>query len=349
MRYKAGVIGCGRIGSEFDNDPGKEGTSTHAGAYSSMAKVELAALSDLDESRLEKAGKRWGVSHLYQDYREMLRREKLDIISICTWPPSSHAEIAMESIKYGVRAIFCEKPIADSLKNADEMIKRCREKGVVLQVDHQRRFDTLHQDVKAYIREGNLGGMQQVTFYYTRGIANTGSHVFDLLRFFFGDVDWVQAVNSRNKSPNPDDPNIDGMLKFNSGLFGSIQACDDKNYLIFELDCLGEKGRLNLKYNVLHDTVDLEFYKVSEPAQSSSYNSLISAPSPIVTGRPDESILNSVKHLIRCLEEKTASISSGEDGRAALELICAFRESADADGRKVSLPLKNSSIVIKSR
>jgi predicted dehydrogenase len=98
------------------------------------------------------------------------------------------------------------------------MIGLCRERGVALQVDHQRRFDPFHQEVRRFIQEGGLGRVQQATFYYSAGIANTGSHLFDLLRFFFGDAAWVQAVRSQNPSPNPADPNIDGLVKFRSGL-----------------------------------------------------------------------------------------------------------------------------------
>ncbi|MGB8707617.1 MAG: Gfo/Idh/MocA family oxidoreductase [Dehalococcoidia bacterium] len=342
MKYRAGIVGCGRIGSEFDDAPKRKVISTHAGAYSAVDEVELVAVCDLNKERLKKCGKRWHVPSLYQDYGEMLRKEALDILSICTWN-STHLDIVKEAVNSGVKAIFCEKPIADSLKNADEMIKLCDEKKVILQIDHQRRFDEFHQDVRSFVQNGKLGRIQQVSFYYTAGIANTGSHMFDLLRFFFGDVAWVQATYSQNKSPNINDPNIDGIVKFRDGIFCAIQACDVQEFLIFEIDCIGTKGRLNLT----HSGFDVEFYKVRESELFSGYKEIFKSDFPINKKAPREFMVSAIRHLVECLKEGQKPICSGEDGRAALELICAFHESARADGNKISLPLMDSEIEVK--
>jgi len=336
MTFRAGIVGCGRIGSEFDDN--------HAGAYAAAPEVELVALSDLDGNKLEEAGKRWGVTYLYENYQEMLRNEALDILSVCTWN-STHLEIAREAVNHGIKAIYCEKPIADTLQNADEMIKSCHEKGVILQVNHQRRFNSFQQEVKDFLQAGKLGRIQQVTFYYTKGIANTGSHMFDLLRFFFGDVDWVQAAYSQNESHDPNDPNIDGAMKFKSGLFGSVQACDDWEFLIFEMDCIGAKGRLN----ITHFGLGVEFYEVKESELLPGYRELFSSTSPVNPSVSRKPMVSAVEYMIACLKEGKESISSGTDGRAALELICAFHESADADGKRIILPLRDSKIEIESR
>jgi predicted dehydrogenase len=344
MNYRVGIVGCGRIGSEFDDDPKRKQVSTHAGAYAAARGVKLVAASDLDGERLNKCGKRWGIVSLYQDYKKMLREQDLDILSICTWN-STHLDIAKEAVRSGVKAIFCEKPVADSLKNADEMIKLCEEKGVILQIDHQRRFDKFHQEVRSFLQDDKLGRIQQVTFYYTAGIANTGSHMFDLLRFFFGDINWVQAVYSQSQSPNPNDPNIDGFMKFKDGAFCSVQACNVQEFLIFEMNCIGTKGRLN----ITHSGFDLEFYEVKESNLFSGYREIFRSTPPFNGDAPREFMVSAVSHLVECLREGKKSISSGQDGRAALELICAFHESARDDGKRITLPLKDSKVEIQSR
>ena len=116
MQYRAGIVGCGRIGSELDDDPRRKVVSTHAGAYRAVDEVELVAACDLIKEKLEKCGKRWQIASLYDDYGEMLRKEALDILSICTWN-STHLAVVREAVTNGVKAILCEKPIADSLKN----------------------------------------------------------------------------------------------------------------------------------------------------------------------------------------------------------------------------------------
>ena len=336
MTFRAGIVGCGRIGSEFDDAPTKN-VSTHAGAYSAVQEVELVALADVNENKLAKAGKRWGITSLYLDYTEMLRKENLDILSICT-RNSAHLEIAREALNNSVKAIYCEKPVADTLQNADKMIKLCHEKGVVLQINHQRRFDRFYQEVKDFLQKGKLGGIQQYNFYYARGIANTGSHMFDLLRFFFGDADWAQAAYSQSKSHDPaNDPNIDGVVKFSDGLFCAIQACDDRYFPIFEMDCLGTTGRLN----IIRNGTEVEYYKLKE-------NRLFRDIFPTNPDIPRNPMVNAVEHLVECLRTGKESVSSGEDGRASLELICAFHESARHDGKRITLPLRNYNMEIKS-
>jgi len=334
LTYRAGIVGCGRIGSEFDDDPRRKEVATHAGAYRAVAGVDLIAACDLDTEKLKTCGTRWRIPSLYHDSAEMLRNETLDILSICTWP-SSRMAIVKQAVNSGVRAIFCEKPIADSLADAAAIIQLCDGRGVVLQIDHQRRFDRFHQEVRAFLQAGRLGRIQQVTFRYTAGIANTGSHMFDLLRFFFGDVQWVQAVYSENDSHNPDDPNIDGMLRFRGGPLCMVQACDARSYLIFEIDCLGTDGRLR----VTHSGFDVDFYEVKESALFSGYKEIHPAASPVDSQVQRDCMVQGVAHLIECLREGKKTISSGEDGRAALELICAFHESARADGKRIPIQL----------
>lgn len=344
MRYRAGIVGCGRIGSEFDDDPKRKIISSHAGAYSAVPQTELVAVADINKEKLDKCGKKWGVKSLYQDYEEMLAKENLDILSICTWN-STHLDIAEKAARAGVRAIFCEKPIADTLAHAEKMIKVCKEKNVLLMIDHQRRFDKFHQNIRYFIEQGGLGKVQQASFYYTAGIANTGSHMFDLLRFFFDDVKWVYAIYSENKSPNPADPNIDGSLKFKNGLFCTVQACDVKSFHIFDVDVIGTMGRIR----ITHSGFDCEFYKTEESKLFSGYNELYPSQPPIDKNTPRNFMVNAVQHLVDCLDHKKEPISSGEDGRAALELICAFHESAKANGKKINMPLKKSDIIIKSK
>lgn len=344
MKFRAGIVGCGRIGSEFDEDPKRKRIATHAGAYSAVDEVELVGACDMDVDKLEKCGKRWQIRSLYRDIGEMLKSETLDILSICTWN-STHLDIVEKAVGSGVRAIFCEKPIADSLRSADRIIELCNQKGVILQIDHQRRFDKFHQEVRAFLKNGKLGRTQQVSFYYTAGVANTGSHMFDLLRLFFGDVAWAQAIYSENPSHNAADPNIDGMLKFRNGSLCMVQACDARDYLIFEMDCLGTEGRLRLT----HSGFDIEFHDVKESELFSGYSEIYPATSPIDRNTPRDSMVEGVKHLVRCLKEGKKSMSSGEDGRAALELICAFHESAEGEGRRIWLPLEDSEIEVKSK
>src|SRR5579864_2106046 len=111
---RAGIVGCGRIGCAFDDDPRRGYVSTHAGAYALSPDVHLAALADIDAAKLERYGNKFEVPARYTDYRAMLERERLDILSVCTWN-DTHRPIIADAVERGVRAIFCEKPVAESL------------------------------------------------------------------------------------------------------------------------------------------------------------------------------------------------------------------------------------------
>jgi len=343
VTYRAGIAGCGRIGCGFDDDPRRKHVSTHAAAYARTAGVELAALCDLDEQKLKRYGEKFQVRGRYTDFMQMLENEQLDILSICTLS-GTHLEIARAAVEHGVKALFCEKPIADSLGAADEMIRVCAEHETVLMIDHQRRFDPFHQRIAAFLRDGGLGRVQQATCYYTAGVANTGTHLFDLLRFYLGDVDRVEGRMSVNASPNAADPNIDGWLGFVNGTVAAIQACDVRAYTIFEINLLGTRGRLR----VTSHGFAAEFEEVRESERYSGYRELFPASLPIDGNCSHEAMLHAMAHLLDCMEGGRKPISSGEDGRAALEIICGLSQSALECGRRVDLPVVQTRLAIAS-
>lgn len=344
MNYRAGIIGCGRIGCSFDDDSRRGYTSSHAGAYKRTEGIELVALCDVEKGKAEHYGLKFDVPGRYTNYHEMFRSEQLDIVSLCTWD-YTHLDLVAAAVSHRVKAIFCEKPIAQSLEAADKIIRLCAENGVILAVDHQRRFDPFHQRLACFLREGGLGRIQQVTCYYTAGVANSGSHLFDLLRFYLGDVAWAEGRTSSNLSPNPDDPNIDGWLGFVGGPTVAVQACDVASYLIFEICLLGTRGRLCVKSSGF----DVEFEEARGSQRFAGYKELFPANCPVQAESSHEFMLDGMAHLRECIRTGQEPISKGEDGRASLEIICALRESAKQGSRRILLPLKHSSVNLNSR
>lgn len=331
--YKVGVVGCGRIASIFDDDPKREYIASHIGAYQHVKDTEIVAVCDINEDRLKKCQERWGIQQRYIDYKEMLTKERVDILSVCT-PPESHYQIVREAIKdKNIKAIFCEKPIADTVKDAEKMVKLCREKNIILQIGHQRRFDELHRELRESICKKNMGEVQQANFYYTAGINNTGSHMVDLLRFFFGGVSWAEAFFSKSPSRKDSDPNLDGILKFKDGLLVTFQACDAKKYLVFELNCFLEKARFVLK----DSGFSLDFYEAKESKNFSGYKELYKMSSSFAVKYKRNFMVNAVNHLVECIKSGKNSLSSGEDGLADLKIINAVLRSAENNGKRIVL------------
>lgn len=159
--YSAAIIGAGQIGCEF--------FESHARAYKANTNTDLLAIFDRQLKKAIEASKKWDVLVAGNQYWEM-GELGIDIVSICT-PPRTHLAVVKDMLmcNQSLRAIYCEKPIAIDIDEAKEMIELCKEHNVILQVNHQRRFGT-------------------PTFTFSRGIFNTGTHMVDLLRQYFGEV-----------------------------------------------------------------------------------------------------------------------------------------------------------------
>jgi len=326
MSYRSGIIGCGRSASAFDEDPKRTHIWTHAGAYQANGRTEIVAAADINSTALANFCKKWQVRQAYTDYRSMLRNERIDLLSICT-PASSHLEIAVEGCRSGVRAIWCEKPMAGSVDDADRMLEACRD--VVLAVNHTRRWDPCYRTAKALLDAGRIGTVQDAVCYYTGGVANIGSHLFDTLRYLFGDVAWLRAEQAADRRP---DPNLSGTVGFHGGVRGRLVGCGAASFLIFELDVLGTAGRLR----VLNNGERIELWRVSDSPRYSGVQELVLQED--LGGWREERMVQAIADILGCLERGGTPACGGTDGRKALELVAAFRWSADQDAQ-VTLPL----------
>ncbi|MDD5450223.1 MAG: Gfo/Idh/MocA family oxidoreductase [Candidatus Omnitrophica bacterium] len=322
--YRAAIIGCGRIGSEFDGEINRNIALTHAGAYSLNQRTNLIAGCDSRREKLKAFQKKWEVNSIYPDYRTMLEKERIDILSVCT-PPKTHWPIIRYASNFPLKAIYCEKPISDNFRDARKILRLCRTKKILLTINHQRRFDPFHRELKQKITEGFAGRVQQVNCYYTRGIFNTGTHILDLFYFLFGRPEWTMAVYSRNRSNFKNDPNLDVVIKFKNGPLAALRACDDSCYLIFEIDILGTDARIRLG-------AGFEYLKAVSGNNLLHRKHLVSVRKPPFKFKYGTiSLTNGVEHIINCLEGKEKPLSSGEDAVSALETLESMCASASLE------------------
>ena len=166
---KCGLVGCGRIGCGYDEKPDEFLIRTHAMSYIKNNHTKLVSLCDVDKNKLKKYGKIYSVRNHYTDFKEMLKEESLDCLSICTHG-DTHLKIVAEAVKNNIKGLMIEKPISDSLHNAEKIIKLCKQKKVILAVNHQRRFNPFYQKISHLLKEGKLGKIQRVNLMYGGGI-----------------------------------------------------------------------------------------------------------------------------------------------------------------------------------
>ena len=235
--YRAGIIGLGFIGGA-DQASGDalgqqvEGLDgTHLFAYANHSRIELAAGSSRDAGRRRRFEFRAGT-RTYSDWSVMLKEEQLDIVSVATYAPQ-HAEITIACAEMGVPAIYCEKPIATRVVDAERMVAACRKAGSLLVINHQRRFQESHRRLRRFIADGGLGELTSASAQWPNGrLGNVGTHMIDALQMITsqrpeavcGHLDLAGKPDCRG--PEFVDPGGWGMIRFEGGLLGFVDAPD---------------------------------------------------------------------------------------------------------------------------
>lgn len=160
-KVRIGLIGAGQIGV------------VHLKSYLEVENAEIAAICDIDETRLNKIADEYGITNRYTSVEDMLANEKdLDAADVCVWNVN-HAKCAIAALNAGLHVI-CEKPMAYSVQEAEEM-KACAEKnGKILMLAFCTRFSDETLIVKDYIDNGYLGNIYYAKAQYVRRHGNPG-------------------------------------------------------------------------------------------------------------------------------------------------------------------------------
>ncbi|NQY74281.1 MAG: Gfo/Idh/MocA family oxidoreductase, partial [Candidatus Margulisbacteria bacterium] len=182
--YKTAIIGCGWIGAGAQLDLLRPHPASHAQAVDSQPKMTLVGFVDNDNSALNTAKKLYPDVDIYTSTQSLFSVLNPEIVIIATHP-DTHCHYILESVQNGVKAILCEKPISHDLNEAEKVIALCKEKGVLLLVNHMRRYDELIKEIKSYIgneyvRDTSIGKIISATADYDNGIYHGGTHIIDL-------------------------------------------------------------------------------------------------------------------------------------------------------------------------
>ena len=162
----------------------------------------------------------------------MLDQESLDIVSVATYAPV-HAEITVACAKQGIRAIYCEKPIATRLPDAEQMLEACENAGALLVLNHQRRFNLNHRRLRDLIAADGLGELTSASLQWGSGrLGNVGTHMIDALLMLTGRK--IEAISATlDLAGKPDcrgsefrDPGGWGMIKLEGGTVATVDARD---------------------------------------------------------------------------------------------------------------------------
>ena len=237
VTYRAGIIGLGFIGGADQVSGDALGQrvidldGTHFASLSNHPRVNLVAGSSRDAGRRERFIQRAGAI-TYTDWREMLAQEALDIVSVATYAPV-HAGITAACAEQGIPAIYCEKPIATRLPDAEQMVEACDEAGALLVLNHQRRFNLNHRRLREFIAADGLGELTSASLQWGSGrLGNVGTHMIDALLMLTGrKIEAVSATLDLAGKPDcrgPEfrDPGGWGVIRLEGGIMVTVDAGD---------------------------------------------------------------------------------------------------------------------------
>ena len=341
--FRVGIMGCGLIADKLDDvpslAPGRIALPwTHAPAYHMVPDTQIVAVTDVNEKAMGEFAKRWEIPATYTDYREMLQRERLDIVSVLT-PNTFHCEMTVAAAEAGVRVVFCEVPMCTNLAEADRMIQACEKAGAQLVVDigSGRCWAQEYMNAKEIIDTGGIGDIVTMITSITGGLVLNGTSMLDILRFF-ANSEVTEVLGWLYDMPGPESEYIDrgatGFLRFENGVEAIFNGRDGKPFA--EWDIMGTEGRIRIGNNVL------ELWKANKDSPA---REMVSHPFP-QRYIAKAARVAMIERIVAHLRGEQGDISNGADGRAAMEIALAFYES-HAKGGWVKLPLTESSHQVK--
>lgn len=327
---RAALIGCGKIGSEFADDPNIADVYTHAGAWQACPGVELVAVCDADAGRAHRCAKRWNVEKWFTDSGEMLNSIRPELVSVCTPDSTHHAMISAALETQGVRAILAEKPLARTLSEAQQLAGHASKLGIALAVNYSRRYAAGHRAIAHKLQGGLIGTIRQVRGCYTKGTTHNGTHWFDWARMLVGEISSVQGFDMLHEEG--DDATLDVRLEFTNGAVGYLSALDHRNYSLFEIDILGTVGRVRIFDSGHRCQIDL----AGESPYYSGYRTLL--PGDVIDGGMRDTLLHAATDLVEALRAGRPPTCPATDAVRALAIADAAQRSVALGGTPILLP-----------
>lgn len=345
MRYA--LIGCGRI------------ATNHVKAVINN-KLEFAAVCDVIPEQMEALLAKHDLQNSntiqrYTDYRKMIEEVQPELVGIAT-ESGIHAEIALFCIDHGVNVII-EKPIAMSIQDADEIIRRAQEKKVKVSACHQNRFNVAVQEMRRALEAGRFGKLSHGSIhvrwnrnqgYYTQApwrgkwasdggaLMNQCIHGIDLLRWMMGEeIDEVYGATRQQFHDYLEAEDIGmAVVKFKNGAIATIEGTTNvyPQNLEETLYLFGEKGTVKLGGK---STNNIDVWDFADETEDDNKNKGLEEATSNVYGNGHTSLYADMIDAIRTDRKPYVDAVAG---RNALELVLAIYKS-QKEGKAVKLPL----------
>ncbi len=342
-KLRVAIIGTGGI------------SGSHIGGYKSRADVcEVVAACDLDEEKVKKYCENHGIPAYYTDFNEMLAKEKIDAVSVCTWN-ASHKKATVAALRAGCK-VLCEKPMAMNTQEAEEMLAVSKETGNLLMIGFVRRFGNDTMILRDFLKGDTFGDLYYAKASYLRRngcpggwfgdkeysgggpLIDLGVHVIDLVRYLAGNPKPVSVygVTYNNLDPNRAGGGESWVsttkgfdFKFNVEEMASAMIRFDNGFTL--------SVEASFKLNIKQDRGEIELFGTKAGAKIDPQIEIFSDMNGrFVDIKPfgDSSLsfgglfANEISHFVDCCLGKCECISPAEDGVALMRILDGIYESA---------------------
>ena len=324
-------------------------------AYKGLENVEFIAVADPVEAGRKKAMAETGALRGYIDYHEMLDQEDLDIVSVCPHAITEHLDMVLACLEANCH-VYCEKPITATLADGDTIVNAATGKGLKVAVAHQGVYLPSTQTIKKMLDEGKIGRIQAI---YAHGkqdqrgggedMFTLGIHLFNMMRYFVGDVKWMHAhvtVNGReitaadtregigDVGPVAGDC-VNSYFAFESGVSGFFDSRKDQAPPRYGMEAIGGEGIISFRGGSPGQLVIYPYPCWLSADASQKWEALGVEEASLRVGNQ-----LAIIDLINAIENDRKPLSSAEDAVAALEMIVGAYES-QLTRKRVNFPMEN--------
>jgi len=318
----------------------------HLIAYKNIPEIKVVAVCDVNQETLDKVKTENPEINTYTNIQNMLEYEKIDIASVATLGPT-HAEITIKMAENNVPYILCEKPMAISVKSAEQMIQACKANESKLAINHVKRFMPAYVKAKELIQKNKIGKVSSILAFQGGGrLGSMGTHMIDLFNFLYGKNPKAMAgtidKNYRGDHKNRDVVDPGGFLTIDYGNGQKAHLDVSENLGIPGLVIIvGSVGRM-----IIDEKKGIRIESRSEEdfeKRLGEYNLPLSNIEDYETPREFvESITE--RHIKKLLSDE--DYCTAEEGLRAVEVILATHISSNKN-TKVNLPLTDKEFEVR--
>ena len=324
--------------------------------YNGLDNVELTAVADPDDEGRARAQAETDAPRAYADYVDMLKQEEPDIVSVCPRWTERRTEMVTAALEAGAH-VYCEKPLVSTLEDGDAIVAKARSLGRKIAVAHQGVYLPRIQHVKRILHEGRIGEIQAIHAHGKqdrRGggedMLVLGTHLFNTMRFFVGDVSWISAhVTVDGRELRPGDAHqatepvglvagdcVHAYFAFASGVAGFFESRRDQvgSSALMGMEIVGSEGIISMRGGAGEGLMIYPYPLFAPVDEEQRWEPMEQVPRNELQSGNQFAIID----LIEAIETDRKPLSADTDAVAALEMILGTYAS-QITGARITVPL----------